>query len=242
MKICVAQTRPVKGDVQSNIDNHKELIKLAVSSEADLIVFPELSLTGYEPTLSHDLAIDPEDSRLDDFQNISTSNKIAIGIGIPTKTDLGICISLILFRPDQRRQTYSKKYLHPDEVEYFVSGQNFPVVKINDINIAFAICYELSVSEHCEVAVDNGARIYIASVAKFMNSIDTAMARLSHIANTYSIVVLMSNCTGQSDGSICAGKTSIWNNEGALVDQLNDVDEGILVIDTETQQLISKSI
>jgi predicted amidohydrolase len=242
MKICVAQTRPVKGDVQSNIDNHKKLINLAVSSEVDIIVFPELSLTGYEPTLSNDLAINPEDSRLDDFQNISTTNRIAIGVGIPTKTDLGTCISLILFRPDQGRKTYSKKYLHPDEEEYFVSGQNFSVVKINEINIAFAICYELSIPEHCEVAVDNGACIYIASVAKFMNGIDSAMARLSHIANTYSMTVLMSNCVGQSDGNVCAGKTSIWNSAGVLVDQLNDVDEGILVIDTETQQLISKSI
>ncbi len=47
MKICVAQTRPVKGDIQTNIDNHKRLIDLAISNGADTIIFPELSITGY---------------------------------------------------------------------------------------------------------------------------------------------------------------------------------------------------
>ena len=51
MKICVAQTRPLKGDIKGNIENHKKLIASAVSHQADLIIFPELSLTGYEPGL-----------------------------------------------------------------------------------------------------------------------------------------------------------------------------------------------
>ena len=59
MKICVAQTRPVKGNIQANIENHKKIISFALSHEADTIIFPELSLTGYEPGLSKELAIDP---------------------------------------------------------------------------------------------------------------------------------------------------------------------------------------
>lgn len=64
MKICAAQTRPFKGDIQKNIDTHKKLINLAVSNGADLIFFPELSLTGYEPKLSKELATIQADSRL----------------------------------------------------------------------------------------------------------------------------------------------------------------------------------
>ncbi len=52
MKICVAQARPVKGDIPSNIDNHKKLIDLAILNGADTIIFPELSITGFEPELS----------------------------------------------------------------------------------------------------------------------------------------------------------------------------------------------
>ena len=69
MKICAAQARPIKGDVQRNIESHKKLVDLAVSKGTDAIIFPELSLTGYEPTLAKELAIPPEDKRLDNFQH-----------------------------------------------------------------------------------------------------------------------------------------------------------------------------
>lgn len=242
MKICVVQTRPIKGDIQSNIDNHKKLIDLAVSNGADTVIFPELSLTGYEPELSKELATNQDDTRFDDFQKISNTKQITIGVGVPTKNNTGICISMILFQPHKARQTYSKKYLHPDEEEFFISGQSFTGLKINKTNIALAICYELSVSEHSEKAFKSGAKIYIASVAKFVNGVDKAIKRLADIANKYSMTVLMSNCVGQSDGQECAGKTSIWNNKGLLVRQLNDTDEGIIIFDTDTQELIEKTI
>ncbi|HXV98186.1 MAG TPA: carbon-nitrogen hydrolase family protein [Anaerolineae bacterium] len=242
MKICVAQTRPIKGDIQSNIVNHKKLIDLAISNGADVVIFPELSLTGYEPKLAKELATHQDDSRFDDFQKISNTKQVTIGVGVPTKNNTGICISMVLFQPHKARQTYSKKYIHPDEEEFFISGQNFTSLKVNRTNIAFAICYELSVPEHSEKAFKSGAEIYIASVAKFVNGVDKAIKSLSDLANKYSMTVLMSNCVGQSDGYECAGKTSIWNNKGLLVGQLDDTTEGIIIINTDTQELIEETI
>jgi predicted amidohydrolase len=242
MKICVAQTRPIKGDIQSNIDNHKKLIDLAVSHGADTIIFPELSLTGYEPKLSKELATHQDDSRFDDFQKISDTKQITIGVGVPTKNNAHICISMVIFQPHKARQTYSKKYLHPDEEEFFISGQSSTGLIGDKTKIALAICYELSVPEHSEKAFKSGAEIYIASVAKFVNGVDKAIERLSEIANRYSMTVLMSNCIGKSDGYECAGKTSVWNRKGLLVGQLNDTNEGIIIFDTDTQELIKKMI
>ena len=242
MRVCVAQTRPLKGDIQSNIENHKKLIDLAISNGADIVIFPELSLTGYEPKLSKELATNQDDGRFDDFQKIADTRRITIGVGVPTKNSTGNCISMLIFQPHKARQTYSKKYLHPDEEEFFISGQSFTGLKVKKANIALAICYELSVLEHAENAFKSGAEIYIASVAKFVNGIDRAIDRLSDIANGYSMTVLMSNCVGQADGYECAGKTSIWNNKGSLVGQLNEKNEGILMIDTDTQELIEKTV
>jgi len=184
MKICVAQTRPLKGDIQSNIDRHKKLINLAVSKGAEAVFFPELSLTGYEPELANELATTQDDSRFDDFQKISDTKQIIIGVGVPTKNDKGICISMILFEPQKARQTYSKKYLHADEKAFFISGQNSTGLKGEKINIALAICYELSVPEHAENAFKSGAEIYLASVAKSANGVNQAIKRLSEIADT----------------------------------------------------------
>src|SRR4051794_39123616 len=115
MRIAVAQIRPVKGDIQSNIANHKELIDVAAANEADIIIFPELSLTGYEPELSKELATSASDVRFDDFGKMSEENQITIGVGAPLKSNTGVCISTILFQPGKTRSIYSKKYLHADE-------------------------------------------------------------------------------------------------------------------------------
>ena len=63
MIIAVTQIKPVKGDIESNIDNHIKLIDLAVSNGAGAIFFPELSITGYEPELAKELSTDKDDKR-----------------------------------------------------------------------------------------------------------------------------------------------------------------------------------
>jgi predicted amidohydrolase len=240
MKICAAQTRPVKGDIESNIANHKKIIDLAVANGAGTIIFPELSITGYEPELAKELATDQYDSRFDDFQTISDSKKITIAIGVPVKSKSGICISMVIFQPHKARELYSKKYLHADEEPYFISGQNTMGLLGDKPGIAFAICYELSIPEHSENAFKAGAGIYIASVAKTASGVEKAVETLSDIASKYSMPVLFSNCVGHCDNFESAGKTSIWNNKGLLAGQLDDTNEGILIVDTETQEIIEK--
>jgi predicted amidohydrolase len=240
MKICVAQTRAVKGDIQENIINHKKWIELAISQGAEMIIFPELSLTGYEPTLAEALSTQQEDRRFDEFQQISDAHYMTIGVGMPVKNETGICISMLLFQPNQPRTIYSKKYIHADEEPFFVSGEN----KKHGIgkNMALAICYEISVPAHAEDAFKSGAKIYLASVAKSISGIDKATDRLAEIARTYSMTVLMSNCIGLADGEECAGKSSIWNTKGQIIGQLNDTHEGILILDTDTQEVVEKMI
>jgi predicted amidohydrolase len=143
---------------------------------------------------------------------------------------------MALFQPGKPRQLYSKKYLHADEEPFFVSGQHGPG-RIGE-DIALAICYEISVPQHAEEAHRNGARVYIASVAKFMHGIDKALARLAEIGSSYSMTVLMSNSVGQADGYECAGKSSAWDNKGRLLGQLDGYREGILLLDTDTKEAI----
>lgn len=238
MKIGVAQIRSIAGDLAGNMEKHKPFIHLAVAQGADMLIFPELSLTGYEPTLASVLATHQNDNRFDDFQRISDAHKIIIGVGMPLKNETGINISMLLFQPEQSRTIYSKKYIHADEEPFFVSGENEK--NLIGEHIALAICYELSVPAHAEDAFHSGAKIYLASVAKSVSGIDKALTRLSEIAQTYSMTVLMSNCIGWADGVECAGKSSIWNSQGKLIGQLNGTHEGILIFDTETKEVVEK--
>jgi len=238
MKICVAQTKPVKGDIQKNIENHKRFIELAIENNSDIIVFPELSITGYEADLVKELAITKDDTRINEFQKISDANNIIIGIGVPTKNDAGINISMLLLLPNKPRMLYAKKYLHPGEEKYFVPGENIDPISVKNNKVAFAICYETSIAEHSEKAFKDEANIYIASVLNSVGGVDKDIDRIANTAKKYKMISLMSNFVGISGGYDCAGKSSVWSNEGVLLAQLDDVNEGIIIIDANTQKTI----
>jgi len=145
----------------------------------------------------------------------------------------------VLFQPHKSRQTYSKQYIHTDEEEFFVRGPRTSGL-IENTNIALAICYELSISEHAQRAAQNGAGIYIASAVKTPKQLAGTMQRLAEIAVKHSMTLFMANCVGQCDCQPCGGRSSIWNNKGQLIGQLNDTEEGVLMLDTETQELVSE--
>lgn len=238
MRISIAQTRPIKGDIVANIETHKKFTNLAVSYKADAIFFPELSITGYEPKLAKQLATNQDDKRFDDFQKLSDIKNITIGIGAPTVGETGILISMIIFQPNTERRTYSKQQLHSDEFPYFVNGQQQIILTVKNKKIAPAICYESLQPGHSENVFKNGAEIYIASVAKSADGVGKAFNHFPKIARQYSMPVLMSNCLGLCDDFESTGNSAIWNKDGLLSGQLNETDEGILIFDTETELLI----
>ena len=240
MKISIAQIKPIKGNILANIESHKKFINNALIYNVEAIFFPELSLTGYEPELANELATHQNDNRLDIFQEISDKDRIIIGLGLPTKTKSKIRISMIIFEPNKPRQTYSKHQLHSDELPYFENGVGQIIITKDKIKIAPAICYESLQPKHSKNAFKLGTDIYLASVAKSNNGIETAFMYYPTIAKRYSMPVLMSNCVGFCDNFLSVGKSSVWSKSGALVGQLNDKSEGILIFDTETEEVIEK--
>ena len=238
MRVAVAQTRPFKGDILRNIETHVRWIRVAAGANASHIIFPELSVTGYEPTLAASLAMRSDDVRMVVFQSLSDRHSMTIGLGAPTIGPDGILISMLIFRPGEERQVYSKRYLHTDEEPFFACGGK-PVM-LEDNKLALAICYELSVPKHSEDAHVAGAEIYLASVAKTAAGIDRAGLTLAEIARKYSMLVLVSNAVGDCDNFVCGGGSAIWNKDGNLLARLGERAEGLLLLDTETGEIIER--
>jgi predicted amidohydrolase len=240
MKICIAQTSAIRGNIQQNIDKHKKLVEFAAAHGAKIIFFPELSLTGYEPGLAKELAVDLNDKRLGVFQEISDDKNIIIGVGIPMKNSKGVTISMIFFQSKMPRRSYAKQILHPDEYPYFVSGDRQLFLKLGNVKIAQAICYELSIPRHAKHAHKYGAKIYLASVSKTPAGVAKAIKELSAIAKKYSMTTFLSNNVGICDNLECGGRSSVWNNMGLMMGQLNAQSEGLLIYDTDPGQLTVK--
>jgi len=242
MKICIAQTKPVKGNVSANIEAHIKFIELALTFNAEAIFFPELSLTGYEPELAKNLATNHNDIRLDIFQETSDKSNIIIGLGLPTATESKIRISMVIFEPNKPSQTYSKQQLHSDELTYFEKGVEQVIINVDDTHIAPAICYESLQPTHAENAFKLGANVYLASVAKPANGVEKAFNYYPKLAKQYAMPVLMSNCVGFCDNFLSVGNSAIWTKDGKLVGQLDDKTEGILIFDTETDAVIITTV
>jgi len=253
--------QPVSGDVAANLASHQRWASLAVEQGVDLLVFPELSLTGYEPSLASELATTAADERFAGLQRMSDRYGIWIGIGAPIRVGSGaevadgtasssgggrddgreaVQIGMVIFRPDAERIVYAKQYLHADEQPFFVPGRGQVFLALDDHKIALAICYELSVPEHSVNAYSHRADIYLVSVAKTAAGLEKTMDVLSGIACTYSMTVVMVNSVGPCEDGESAGGSVVIDNGGAVVAAMSEGDEGVLVYDTATGMVSSR--
>ena len=235
MKICVAQIKSLKGNIQENIKNHIEIIERAIKLGVNLIIFPELSITSYEPSLAKELATNKEDTIFNPFQKLSNNNNITIGIGMPINSDDGVNISMLIFQPNKERITYSKQILHSDELPYFTSGTKQAYINKEENKIAVGMCDETLQKEHFLKTQQKGADIYIASVAKSKKGIEKAYKHFSEISNEFKTPILMSNSIGYCDGFLSFGNSAIWNKKGRLIANLDKENEGLIIYDTETE-------
>jgi predicted amidohydrolase len=232
MRIALAQLASRRADIAGNLARHEQFVQRAAVQGAELIVFPELSLTQYEPTIAGDLAMTPDDARLQGLQTLADSHEMTICVGVPLRAEAGVVIGMLMFAPGKVPQVYSKRYLHEDETPYFAPGHGGALIESPDGDIAFAICYEISVPQHAAHAHAAGASIYIASVAKTPAGVVKAHERLSEIARTYGMTVLMANCVGECEGKPAGGGSAVWDARGERVVCLGEVEEGLVIYDT----------
>jgi predicted amidohydrolase len=217
MKLVAAQIASYAGNLEANIRKHVAVVERAANLGADGIVFPELSLSGYEPTLAEALAILPSDDRLEVFQQLSERLGILIAVGAPTRADAGVAISMITFQPGLARCTYSKQQLHADELPFFTPGTQQQLFACADHVVAPAICYESLQANHAQQAADAGAQIYFTSVAKSERGVAAAYSHYPAIAKQHGMTVLMANCVGPADNYVAAGQSGVWGTNGDLL-------------------------
>lgn len=237
MKISIAQINSISGDIGANIKKHLLFIQESIHQSADLILFPELSITNYETALAQRLATSVDDSRFAPFQYMSDSHQLTICIGVPIKTLKGVQIGMLVFQANKSPQLYAKQLLHEDELPFFVAGQKDFQVTFDDLKLSFGICYESLQTEHLKKAVSIGSNLYLASVAKPIHGIQKAYLHFPKFAKQFKIPILMANSVGKSDNFIAAGSSAIWNSKGQLLADLNEFEEGLLSYCTKTETI-----
>lgn len=243
MILAAAQTKPTRGNIEANLLDHYHLIELAVQNKAQLIAFPELSISGYEREDAHKLAFKKDDSRLNHLSKLAVENNIIIVAGAPIEIDNQLFIGEFIISPDKSISIYTKQFLHEGEDEFFESSFDYnPMIKIENKNVSLAICADIDNPLHPENACKRATDIYIASIFFSPNGIPNAYRDLQSYAQKHKMNVLMANFSGESWGYPSAGQSAFWNNKGELVGQMNESDSGLLLVKNDNDNWVSKVV
>jgi predicted amidohydrolase len=222
MRIAAAQTPSVAGDLATNLDTHLRFIAAAHVEGVQLLVFPELSLCGYELPLLRACALSPDDARLAPLRTAAADTDMTIIVGAPL-IDAGAaqpCIASITFRPDGSTSTYRKQYLHAGEDVHAQPGPRSAQAHVlHGQRYVEAICADTTHPEHARAAADAGATLYVAGVLISNGGYEADAALLRRYAEEHRMTVLMANHGAPSGGYTCAGKSAIWAPGGTLIAQ-----------------------
>lgn len=234
LKIAAVQISVMRGDVEHNIQVHESAIKVAAKERIDILIFPELSLTGYEPELASDLVFSLNDKRLEPLQRAADEYNMMIIAGAPLYVvDKKPAIASIIMRPHLTPISYSKQCFHSGEDEYFSLGsKQAKVIHFRNVCFGLSICADMTDGDHAAKLAKEGAEIYLASVLITANGYDADINYLKEYAQTYGMVVVMANYYGVSGGYVTTGRSAIWNNAGELLAEAPKSSACLVIYDT----------
>ena len=231
LTIAAAQSISIAGDVPGNIARHLAFMRTAAEHGVQLLVFPELSLTGYEPALAAGLAIAPDDQVLTPLREMARELRITAVVGMPIRLGAAseVLIGALVLGPDGSVAVYTKQHLHPGEEAAFAAGQGGAALEWGGDRIALAICADFSHPSHPRQAAEAGANIYAAGVLISEGGYAPDTTLLQGYAAEHQMLVLMANHGGPTGGWTCAGRSAIWGADGTLIAVAPGVGDSLVI-------------
>jgi predicted amidohydrolase len=230
--IAAAQVASVRGDVVANVATHAAAMEAAVRHGVSVLIFPELSLTGYEPDLAAELAMSPDDRRLAPLRALAREHRTAAVVGAPLRNGTAApALGAIAIDSGGATTSYRKMHLGSRERTFFVPGDTPLVLTVSGRTVGIAICADASQPAHPQACVDRGATIYAAGV--FLNAewYATDAPRLAGLAAHHRMLTVMANHAASAGTHVSVGRSAVWAPDGSLLSQADGA-EGALVIAT----------
>lgn len=244
IRIAAAQTASVPGDLDANILTHLRFIDAAHAQGVQILVFPELSLSGYELPLLRQCALTADDVRLAPLRAAASAAGMTVIVGAPL-IDAGAaqpCIGSITFAGHDHvgsgahPGTYRKQYLHTGEEVYAQPGPRGASAHArHGQRYVEAICADISRAAHAQAAADAGASLYLAGALISEQGYATDAGLLQQYASAHGFGVLLANHGAPSGGYSVAGKSAFWAPGGRLVAQVPGTGDYLLIAELARQ-------
>jgi predicted amidohydrolase len=236
--IAVAQPRCTCGDVAANVSAQLNLLR---SAGARVVLFPELSLTGYEleaPVLAGD-----DEVLAPLVQACAEAGSIAlVGAPVPASSAAsggswdgssggsseggldrapGASASIGVLAVDENgvRVAYRKQWLGEAEAVRFVPGPAPAVIEVDGWRLGLAVCKDTGVPQHAADTAALGIDAYLAGVLEHAEQAQVTDQRAVRIATGQGVWVAVASFAGSTGGGYhrAAGRSAIWRPDGTMV-------------------------
>jgi predicted amidohydrolase len=211
LTIAVAQPACVPYDVAANAVAHADAIR---SAGARVVVFPELSLTGYELDAP---AIAADDRRLAPIVSacVEAGSVALVGAPVPGE-DSTSHIAVLAIDATGAAVAYRKMWLSSTEAERFTPGNKPAVLDVDGWRLGLAICKDTGVPEHAADTAALSMDVYVAGTVKSAGEAELQDGRARRAATDHGVWVAVASFAGPTGGGFdqTAGRSSIWTPDG----------------------------
>ncbi|RAM36440.1 carbon-nitrogen hydrolase family protein [Arthrobacter globiformis] len=228
LTVSAVQYAALSGGIDANVPEHVHLIEDADSHGARLVVFPELSLTGYDlPPLrggqqfdAGDQWVAPGDRRLDPVREICRRTGITAVVGAPFREPDGTPrLASLAVHPNGTEETGFKTHLHGDEQSLFEAGRQPLLLDVDGWKIALAICFDAAQPAHSGAAAAAGADVYAVSALYTQEEGHRLGLHLGARAMDNRIYGVLANLGGRTPLGPSCGLSGFWGPDGLPMQQ-----------------------
>ncbi|MGB3026564.1 NAD+ synthase [Paradevosia shaoguanensis] len=239
LRIALAQLNPKVGDLKGNLALGRQALADAVEARADILMFPELFLTGYFPEDLFFKRQFVDDAIAAARELIAATANTSVSLILPTvwRDEEGLRNAIVLGENGRVTARRFKRELPNDDVfyerRYFVPGDLAEPVTIKGVSIGIPICEDIWHAEVCEHLVDNGARLLLCPNGSpyWRNKQDTRKELVLARVNEDNVPMLYLNQVGGQDELVYDGASFAIEPGGRLVLQGKSFETDFIVSD-----------
>jgi NAD+ synthase (glutamine-hydrolysing) len=238
LKIVMAQVNPLVGDIQGNTQLVIETVRQAEAEHnADIVVFPELTLTGYPPEdlLLRD-SLEPRINKaLSAIQNASI--QAAVVLGYPRRVAGRVFNMAGVIDGGELTAEYAKQHLPNyrvfDEKRYFVQGDSACVVRFRGIKAALTICEDIWQYEPMRQASEADAQVMLNLNASpfHVGKLEERRELLHERAREGKMPIVYVNQVGGQDELVFDGASMVADSDGELKVQASSYESQLIPVE-----------
>jgi NAD+ synthase (glutamine-hydrolysing) len=248
MRLALAQINSVVGDIDGNAAKVVEWMEQAREANADLVLFPELVVTGYPP---EDLLLRPGFIRAAQraVEGIAlATHGVTAMIGAPY-LDTDLFNACFVLARGEIRCVYRKRYLPNygvfDEDRYFAPGYDNFLLRFGDVLVGPTICEDIwqPGPPATDLALAGAQLIANISASPFHVGKDREREEMLKVrATDNSCFVALCNAVGGQDELVFDGHSVVLDDEGEVLARAAGFEEELLVVDLDPAAAVGRRL